>query len=137
MMDAVTYLQQISRLDAKIEIKLEEKTRLKEMVLKTTSAPKEVSVTGGGNQDRFSETLAKIGDLENEIDRLVDRRADIVKTIESVDDISQMKVLYKHYAQGKFFKQIASELGIGYRQARNIHKAGLQAINSIIQKKGH
>nr|DAN91638.1 MAG TPA: Protein of unknown function (DUF1492) [Caudoviricetes sp.] len=136
LIDSKKYLQQIERLDARIEIKLEEETRLKEMALKTTSAPKEVTVSNGGMQDKFGGIMAKIADVKAEINRLVDRRADIVRTIESVENIKQMKVLYNHYAERKPLIQIASEMGIGYRQARNIHKAGLQAVNQIMQKKG-
>lgn len=134
MTDAKKYLQQIERLEAQIEIKLEDKTRLEEMVLKTTSAPKEIPFSGGGKQDKFGDIMAKIADVDAEIDRLVDRRADIVSTIESVENTGQMKVLYMHYAQLKPLRQIASEMGMGYRQACNIHKAGLQTVDEIIGK---
>ena len=134
MTDAKKYLQQIERLEAQIEIKLEDKTRLEEMVLKTTSAPEEIPFSSGSKQDKFGDIMAKIADVDAEIDRLVDRRADIVSTIESVENTSQMKVLYMHYAQLKPLRQIASEMGMGYRQACNIHKAGLQTVDEIIRK---
>lgn len=135
MPDAEKYLQQIERLDAQIEIKLEEKTRLKEMALKTTSAPKEIPFSSGGKQDQFTDIMAKIGDLETEIDRLVDRRADIVGTIQSVENTNQMKTLYKHYAQGKNLRQVASEIDKSYRQTCYIHRAGLATISKIIGRK--
>lgn len=132
MTNAKKYLQQIEHLEAQIRIKLEEKTRLEETVMQTTSAPKDIPFSGGGKQDKFGDTMAKIADVGAEIVLLVDRRADIVSTIESVENTLQMKVLYMHYAQMKPLRQIASEIGMGYRQACNIHKAGLQAVSEII-----
>lgn len=137
MTDAKRYLQQIRLYDSCINAKLEERSRLKAMVTKITPTIKQDAVSGGGNQDKMAETMAKLIDLEAEIDRAVDRYADarnaVTGTIDRVTDARLHKVLSKRYVEFKTWEQIACEMGKSYQWVCKLHGIALQAVEKILK----
>lgn len=133
---AKRYLQQIMRLDTKINRDIEELHRLKAMVTKITPTLKPDVVSGGGSQDKLSDAVAKIVDLEaeinREIDRLVDARAAVTATIDKVEDARLHTVLNMRYVQFKTFEQIAAEMNYTYRWVCIMHGRALQEVEKII-----
>lgn len=135
---AKRYLQQIRRLDTKINRDIEELHRLKAMVTKITPTLKpDVVSGGGGTQDKLSEAMAKIIDLEaeinREIDRLVDARAAVTATIDRVEDARLHTVLNMRYVQFKTWEQIACYMGRSYQWVCKLHGTALQVIEKIIK----
>ena len=138
MTDVKKYLQQIRLYDSRINTKLEELHHLKGMVLRITPTLRDDAVSGGhGSQDKLSDAVAKIVDLEAEIDRevdsLVDARNSVVGTIDQVDDEKQHEVLSKRYVQNKTWEQIACDMGISYQWTCSLHGRALQAVEQIIK----
>lgn len=137
MTDAKRYLQQIRLYDSCINAKLEERSRLKAMVTKITPTIKQDAVSGGGNQDKMAETVAKLIDLEAEIDRAVDRYVDarnaVVGTVDKVTDARLHKVLSKRYVEFKTWEQIACEMGKSYQWVCKLHGIALQAVEKILK----
>lgn len=137
MTDAKRYLQQIRLYDSCINAKLEERSRLKAMVTKITPTMKQDAVSGGGNQDKMAETVAKLIDLEAEIDRAVDRYVDarnaVTGTIDKVTDARLHKVLSKRYVEFKTWEQIACEMGKSYQWVCKLHGIALQAVEKILK----
>lgn len=137
MTDAKRYLQQIRLYDSCINAKLEERSRLKAMVTKITPTMKQDAVSGGGNQDKMAETVAKLIDLEAEIDRAVDRYANarnaVVGTVDKVTDARLHKVLSKRYVEFKTWEQIACEMGKSYQWVCKLHGIALQAVEKILK----
>nr|DAT94351.1 MAG TPA: Protein of unknown function (DUF1492) [Caudoviricetes sp.] len=134
---AKRYLQQIRRLDMKINRDIEELHRLKAMVTKITPTLKQDVVSGGGSQDKLSDAVAKIVDLEaeinQEIDRLVDARAAVTATIDRVEDARLHTVLNMRYVQFKTWEQIACYMGRSYQWVCKLHGTALQAVEKIIK----
>lgn len=129
---AKRYLQQIRRLDTKINRDVEELHRLKAMTTKITPTLKQDVVSGGGSQDKLSEAMAKIIDLEAEINReiarLVDARTAVTATIDKVEDARLHTVLNMRYVQFKTFEQIAADMNYTYRWVCIMHGRALQEV---------
>lgn len=134
---AKRYLQQIRRLDTQINRDIEERHRLKAMSTKITPTLKPAVVSGGGgSQDKLSEAMAKIIDLEaeinREIDRLIDARNAVTATIDKVEDERLHAVLNMRYVHFKTFEQIAADMNYTYRWVCSMHGRALQAVEKII-----
>lgn len=138
MIDSKKYLQQIRLYDSHINTKLEDLHHLKEMVTKITPSLKDDVVSGGGSQDKLGEAVAKIVDLEAEIDRDIDRyvaaKQEINATLDKLTDPDQLQVLHMRYVQYKAWEQIACDMHMTYRNVCYIHGKGLQAVNRIISR---
>ena len=137
MMDSPKkYLQQIRLYDSHISTKLEDLHHLKEMVTKITSTLKDDVVSGGGNQDKLGDAIAKIVDLEAEIDRDINRyvaaKQKISATLDKLTDPDQLQVLHKRYVQYKTWEQIAYDTGFSYRWVCTLHGRALQEIEKIL-----
>ena len=76
MTDAKAYLQQVKLYDTHINNKLAELSRLKALSTQITSTIKDVPAFGGGSQDKLGNIVAKIVDLESEINEAVDAYID-------------------------------------------------------------
>lgn len=137
MIDSKKYLQQIRLYDSHISTKLEELQHLKEMVAKITPTLKDDVVSGGGSQDKLADAVAKIVDLEAEVDRDIDRYVDAKRevsgTLDRLTDPDQVKVLHMRYVQHKTWEQIACDMSMTYRNVCYIHGKGLQAVNEIMK----
>lgn len=135
-MDAKSYLKQIKLYDTRIDNKLEELKRLKDMVLRITSTMKDEVVSSSGNQDKFGDTMAKIVDLQTEINEVVDEYVDLKKAISDViykvPDADALAVLCKRYMQYKTWEQIADEMHMTYRNVCYIHGRALQIVNRML-----
>lgn len=131
------YLQQIRLYDSHINTKLEDLHQLKEMVTKITPTLKDNVVSGGGSQDKLGDAVAKIVDLEAEIDRDIDRyvaaKQEISATLDKLTDPDQLQVLHMRYVQYKTWEQIACEMNMSYRNVCYIHGKGLQSVNQILK----
>ena len=139
-MDAKAYLKQIKLYDTHIDNKLEELKRLKDMVLRITSTMKDEVVSSSGNQDKFGDTMAKIVDLQDEINKTVDEyidlKAGISAVVDLVTDADELAVLCKRYMQYKTWEQIADEMHMTYRNVCYIHGRALQTVNRLIGYEG-
>lgn len=131
------YLQQIRLYDSHINTKLEDLHHLKEMVTKITPTLKDDVVSGGGNQDKLGDAIAKIVDLEAEIDRDIDHyvaaKQEISATLDKLTDPDQLQVLHMRYVQNKTWEQIACDMGFSYRWVCTIHGRALQQIEKILK----
>ena len=138
MTDVKRYLQQIRLYDSRINAKLAERDRLKDMLTKITPTLRDDAVSGGnGSQDRLSDAVAKIVDLEAEIDREVDAfldaRQTVSKTLDKIDDTNQFNILHQRYVQGKTLEQVADNMGYTYRWICSMHGRALQTVEKILK----
>ena len=136
MADAKTYLRQVKLLDIHINNKLEELQRLRDLSVRISSSMKSDVVSGSRSPDKIGDAVAKIVDLEveinREIDLYVDKKREITDIIEKVTDPDQLAVLYRRYIQYETFETIASEMHMTYRNACYIHGKALQTIEQLL-----
>lgn len=138
MIDAKSYLMQVELYDTHINNKLEELQRLKELTRQITTTLKQDVVSRSGNQDKLGDAVAKIVDLENEIneavDAYIDKRREVGKLLERLDDADQISVLHKRYFEYKAWEQIACEMCMTYRNVCYIHGRALQAVDALLKE---
>lgn len=131
-MTAKEYLSQAYRLDQRINSKIEQVASLNDLATKCTS-----TLTGmPRNPNRASSTMAdavgKIIDLQNEInrdiDRLVDLKREIVTVIKAIENPEYQTLLEKRYLCFLTWEKIAVDMGYDLRWLYRIHKRVLDEI---------
>lgn len=136
-MNVKDYLGQLGRLDVRINTKLEEVARVKALATKVTTTLRQDAAFGGGNHDKIGDAVAKIIELEAEInstiDELVDKKREISGVIEQVQNPDQLEVLQKHYILHESLEQIAAEKNMTRRNVCYIHGRALLAVAEILK----
>lgn len=137
-MIAKEYLSQALWLDQRINSKLEQLETLRALAMKVTANLTEEKVSGGNNtKSHMENTVVKIIDLENEInediDRLVDIKADIMETINQVDDPIKQIILEMRYINGKTWEDVARELRFDRRWVLRLHGGALKEIEGKLK----
>ena len=131
-MNAKEYLSQAMHIDQRINSKLEQVTRLRENATNCTVALSDMPRPDSPNKQRMEETICKIVDLEQEInadiDRLVDLKAEARKAINAVTDPDQQLILELRYLCYKSWEEIAEEIGYSETWIHKLHGRALQCI---------
>lgn len=133
---AQEFLKQVRLYDIHINNKLEEKARLEALAQKITSAWGGEHVSGSGKLDKLGDAIAKIIDMEREIDRAVDafedKKQEVKSVLEKIQNADQLEVLYKVYIQYESLEKVACEMNMTYRNACYIHGRALQTVESLM-----
>lgn len=128
-MDTKQYLSQIKRLDRKIQNKLSELYNLKMMASSISVSNDGERVQTSGNKDQLGAVVAKIVDMEKEVDKMVDlfvdTRSEIISQIDSMDDLDSYDILSMRYVAGKTFHEISEKTGWSIRKVFSLHGKAL------------
>jgi DNA-directed RNA polymerase specialized sigma subunit len=138
-MKAKEYLSQALWLNQRIDNKLEQLERLKAMAMRVTTNLTQEKVSGGYNErNPMENTIVKIMDLErevnDEIDKLINLKQEILETISLVDDPMAQLLLEMRYINRRTWGEIAEELGYSDRGIHKIHGRALKEIDEIRKK---
>lgn len=132
-MTAKEYLSQAFRIDTQINCKLEQIQSLRDLSTRTGMELTDMPGSPNRNIDRMEKTIAKIIDLKNEIDvmvdRLVDLKVQITHVVNDVDDVECRSLLELRYLCFKTWEQIACELGYTTRNIHILHGKALSMIS--------
>jgi len=136
-MRAKEYLSQALWLDQRINTKLEQLATLRSLAMKVTANLTAEKVSGGKDvKSPMANTIAKIVDLEREIngdiDRLVGLKAEIQETISQVSDVVSQILLELRYINGKTWDEIANVLGFARSWVLRLHGVALKEIEDKI-----
>lgn len=129
---AKEYLRQLSRKDARINALIERQQRYRELAQRRTPIYRDTP--GGGRRCASSveEYVAKIVDLEREIDRRIDEYVDLTREIEAaIDKIGDDRcrdILRYRYINGWSWEKIARETHYDERWVRRLHGRALARI---------
>lgn len=136
--EAKECLAEIRLLDTQIDCMLSTVDGLRDSLLRITQMPKEDMVTGGSAHDRMSTTIAKIVDLENEInakvDAYIDKKARIIRLLEKVRHPDYLKVLQSRYIEYASLEEIAAEMHYTYRWICKLHGRALQVFGKLLKE---
>ena len=131
-MTAKEYLSQAYWLDRRINSKLEQLSALKDMATKTTSIMSDDVVSHTRNVHSMQDVIAKIIDMQAEInadiDRLVDLKRDIMQVVKTVDDPELQTLLELRYLCFKDWPDIACEMHCSESNVYKVHSRALQAV---------
>lgn len=129
-METKTYLQQISRLDRMIKNKMSELAQYRELSYGLSAMTNEEKVKSSTDFDKMTGRVAKILEMENKIDKLIDEYVDkknlIISQIDNMEDETYYEILFARYIEKKTFEKIADEMTYSWRQIIRLHGRALQ-----------
>ena len=129
-MTAKEYLGQAYRLDQRINSKLEQVLSLRGLTTKATATMSDMPGGGSRNVYKMQDIIAKIVDLEDDINRdidaLVDLKREMVSVIKAVENPEYQTLLELRYLCFKSWEQIAVAMGYGVRHVYKLHNSALE-----------
>ena len=130
-------LNQISRLHRMINNKLVEIQQLRDLALGISSISTGERVQSTPDFDKIGSKMAKIDELEKNLDETIDKYVDlknqIIGQIESMEDEITYNILFSRYIEKKQFELIAIEMEYSWRQIIRLHG---KALNQFEEKFG-
>ena len=131
METAKEYLGKIYHIDSQIESKLQQLDSLKALATSTSITLSDMPGAATRNVHKKEDIIVKLIDLEREIDddvdRLVDLKAEAMHAIAQVKNTRYRLLLEKRYLCYENWERIASDLGYSVRNITALHNKALQA----------
>lgn len=131
-MEAKAYLERARNINIQIDSKLEQVSALRQLAIKASSTISPVPPSGTPDPHRLEKTITRMMDMEHEvdedIDHLVELKADIMKVISRVPDDRERVVLELRYLAFKDWASIADTIGLHIRQVYRLHDEALKYI---------
>ena len=132
-MTAKEYLSQVLYIDQRINCKLRQVAQLRENATRATATISDMPRPDSPNVKSMENTICKIVDLEQEInrdiDRLVDLKAEARKAINAVTDPDQQLILELRYLCYKPWLEIAEAMGYSEAGVYKLHGKALRKIH--------
>ena len=136
-MNAKEYLKQAFYLDKRINSKLEQVESLNALATKATTTLSDMPKDPNKGTSRLGDTIAKIIDLQEEInkdiDKLVDLKAEIVGIIKRIDNKELQVILEKRYLCFETWEKIAVEMSYDIRHIHRLHNLGLKETSMLLK----
>ena len=127
------YLGQAYRLDQRINSKLEQLESLNDLATKCTSTLTGMPKNPSRSTSMMADAVAKIVDLQAEINRdidlLVDLKCEMVRVIKNVDHAEYQTLLELRYLCFKTWEQIAVDMNYSIDNVYRIHRKALCAVS--------
>ena len=139
-MKAIDYLEQIEKMDAKIETKMEELERLQTLAEKTTASLGGERVQASGNQQKLEDCVIKILKAQEEInasiDRFVDYKKEAMELIDRACDADCIRLLYKRYFSYMKWEEIAVDMNYTYQWiSGGLHQRALTQVQKALDER--
>ena len=135
-MDAKEYLNQARILNNKYRAKQDEITSIEALLLQAVSYGKDGTMSHDNNKNE--RIILKLMELQDDLNKqlleLMDKKAEIFKTIDKVEDPNELSLLHKRYAQFKGWNQISIELGYSEAQVFRIHSCAIRSVEEILKR---
>jgi len=131
-MNAKEYLSQAYRIDQRINSKLEQVMSLRALLGKATGTLTGAPKAATPNPHSMEDTICKMVDMENEInddiDTLVDLKAEIMACIKQVGNPEYQTLLELRYLCFKNWEDISTEMDYSLRRLYELHNLALEQI---------
>lgn len=131
-MNAKEYLKQAFYLDKRINSKLEQVESLNTLATKATSTLSDMPKSPNRGSSKLEDTIVKIIDLQEEInrdiDKLVDLKAEMVGTIKQIQNKELQVILEKRYLCFETWEKIAVEMNYSIQHIFRLHSKALKNI---------
>lgn len=132
---AKEYLSQAYRIDRRISSKLEQVQSLRDLAEKATATLCDTPRSGTRNFHRMEDVIAKMADLEDEINgdlkALVDLKHEIVTVIKCVEAPDLQTILELRYLCFNTWEEISVELRLDIRWVHRLHNKALNEVDAI------
>jgi DNA-directed RNA polymerase specialized sigma24 family protein len=131
------YLSQAFRLDQKINSKLEQVSRLRDLATKATASIHAERVSGTRDRSPLENAVVKLVDLEREIDKDIDKlvefKRELAKLMKKVKTPNHRLLLELRYINGFNWSQISEALDYDLRYIHKLHNKALIECKEILE----
>ena len=131
-MTAKEYLSQARFLDNRINSKIQQVSSLNELATKCTATISDMPHSPNSGGSTMADAVCKIIDLQEEInkdiDRLVDLKREIMGVIKSVPNVEYQTILEKRYLCFISWEQIAVDMNYSIQHIHRMHSSALKEI---------
>lgn len=128
-MTTVEYLEQIGKLNSKINNRLVEIEQARIMACSISAINYDERVQTTPNFDKIGTALCKIEKMQEKLNKLidtyVDKKTEIIEQIESLENEIYRNILYKRYAEGKTLVEIGADVNYSYRNLQRHHNRAI------------
>lgn len=132
VMTAKQYLSQAYRLDQRIESKIGQIDSLNALSTRMTATLTGMPRNPSPAASQMEEAIARVIDLETEVDhdvkKLVDLKREIVQVIKAVENTECQMLLEKRYLCFQKWEQIAVDMGFSIENVYCLHRKALAMI---------
>lgn len=136
--NAKEFFQQLWDIEKQIGVKAEQIERLKSLATKVTAVMSEVGSRPSGVSRTTEDTMAKIIDLQNElqadVDRLVDLKCEAYAIIRLIPSEKHRRSLEYRYLNCNTMEKVGEKLGCSTKWARKIINTALVEAEKIMKK---
>jgi len=135
-MTAKQYLSRIEKLDMLIESKKDELNSFRDTLpaLPSQNLSEERVQTSPPKDASFTRSIERVMEMEAAIDKYRDERDRIISKIYKLDNLLQIKILYKRYVRYESLNSISKELKYSYGAIKNTHRRALSEMSKLITK---
>ena len=138
-MNAKEFFQRNYYLEQRVNSRLRRLSDLRQLAGQVTSSLGREAVSGSADVHKLDGTIAKIVDMEREIneeiDRLVDAKRESMAVIRQVKHPDQQLVLELRYLDFRSWPSIAEEMRLSPRWVQTLHERALFAVENIFSQK--
>lgn len=135
-MNAKQYLRRVKRLNDLIKAKFKQIRVLRDISVQITTDLSKDKIQTPNSNDKTSQLVAKIVDLEKEltsdINRLINLQREVTNKINSLDDPEYRLILTMRYLNFETWEQIAVDLGCSYQWAHVLHGRALREFEKVM-----
>ena len=140
-MTALTFLSQGYKLELQVQSKLQQIADLRALATQVRSYSDQEPVSHTRDVTAMQSTVAKIVEEEEtlnaRIDALVDAKREIREVIDCVEDVTLRLILEKRHLLFQPWDEIAIDLGITSRWAKDRHREALKAVERVLEDRYH
>lgn len=135
-MTAKEYLSQLITMDNAINRKQQRLATLRDVAMNTTPNYADEAVQRTREKNPLENIMAKIVDLDREIDEdidaLVDFKAEVWEQLDKIPDERYKRILWLRYADRKTWRYIASDVNFSTRYIHKMHSKALDELDKIL-----
>ena len=137
-MTAKEYLNQLIAMDNAINRKQQRLATLRDVAMNTTPNYADEAVQRTREKNPLENIMSKIVDLDREIDEdidaLVDFKAEVWEQLDKLEDETQKRILWLHYSERLSWTKVAVEMSFTTRYVYIIHRAALDELDKILKQ---
>ncbi len=134
------HLSRVKSINDMINTKQQEIDNLRSIAEGTALCPESERVQSSRSKDKLGDCCAKIADLcaeiNQDINTYVDYRADVIHSIDLLEDLEERTILCRRYLQFMEYSEIAHELEMSQSTVYRIHRDAIRNLSDILYKNG-
>ena len=136
---AKEFLQQVEKLDILIAHKLIEKQQWRDIAGSITAVMESERVQSSGKKSKMQDAIDKCIDMAYEIDHVIDqyveKKKEVIRVIEQVQNPTWYKVLHMKYIQHLDLSEIADRCNGSYDWAKSAHSKAMKIVQKLLDEK--